>query len=48
MKKKSLEVNSYHHQAVKELAPGLSVMSLAEDGLIEAIEIKDKKFACRI
>ena len=45
LKKKSLEVNSYHHQAVKELAPGLSVMSLAEDGLIEAIEIKDKKFA---
>ena len=45
LKKKSLEVNSYHHQAVKDLAPGLSVMSLAEDGLIEAIEIKDKKFA---
>lgn len=45
LKKKSLDVNSYHHQAVKDLAPGLSVMSLAEDGLIEAIEIKDKKFA---
>ncbi|MBO4784533.1 MAG: gamma-glutamyl-gamma-aminobutyrate hydrolase family protein [Lachnospiraceae bacterium] len=45
LKKKSLEVNSYHHQAVKDLAPGLSVMALAEDGLIEAIEIKDKKFA---
>ena len=45
LNKKSLEVNSYHHQAVKDLAERLNVMALAEDGLVEAIEIKDKKFA---
>ena len=29
-------VNSYHHQAVKELAAPLSAMAVSEDGLIEA------------
>ena len=37
-------VNSYHHQAVKELAPGAEAMAYSEDGLIEAICIPDKKF----
>ena len=37
-------VNSYHHQAVKELAPSLTKMALSEDGLIEAVGITDKKF----
>lgn len=32
-----LMVNSYHHQAVKDVAPGLQVMATAEDGLIEAV-----------
>ena len=30
-------VNSYHHQAVRELAPGLEVMAKAPDGIIEAV-----------
>ena len=30
-------VNSHHHQAVKDLAPGFSVMGQSEDGIIEAI-----------
>ena len=38
------EVNSYHHQAVKNLAESLSVMAVSEDGLIEAACVKDKKF----
>ena len=42
------EVNSYHHQAVKELAPGLEKMAVSEDGLIEAISVKNKKFAIGI
>jgi putative glutamine amidotransferase len=33
-----LEINSYHHQAVKDLAPGVRCTAQAEDGLIEAIE----------
>ena len=45
LNKKSLEVNSYHHQAVKELAPALNIMAEAEDGLTEAVEIKGKSFA---
>lgn len=33
-----LEVNSYHHQAVQVLAPGLAVAAWAADGVIEAVE----------
>jgi putative glutamine amidotransferase len=33
-----LEINSFHHQAVKDLAPGVRCSAQAEDGLIEAIE----------
>lgn len=31
-------VNSYHHQAVKDVAPRLRVAARAEDGLVEALE----------
>jgi putative glutamine amidotransferase len=33
-----LHINSFHHQAVKHLAPGLRVVARADDGLVEAIE----------
>ncbi|MFC6332362.1 gamma-glutamyl-gamma-aminobutyrate hydrolase family protein [Paenibacillus septentrionalis] len=33
-----LNVNSYHHQAIHELAPGCQVMARASDGVVEAIE----------
>lgn len=39
-----LQVNSYHHQAIKDKADRLSVMAVSEDGLIEAVEMPDKKF----
>ena len=37
----NFEVNSYHHQAVKDLAPGLKASAKASDGLVEAIESED-------
>lgn len=31
-------VNSFHHQAIKEVAPGLKVSARAADGVVEAVE----------
>lgn len=42
--KKTLSVNSYHHQAVKSLAETLKAMAVSEDGIIEAVEMPGKKF----
>lgn len=35
----SFRVNSLHHQAVLDLAPGLRVSAVADDGVVEALEI---------
>ena len=39
-----LGVNSYHHQAVKTLAPSLTVMAESEDGLVEAVYMPEKTY----
>jgi putative glutamine amidotransferase len=39
-----LRVNSMHHQAVKDLAPGLVPSAVAPDGLIEAVEFTESPF----
>jgi putative glutamine amidotransferase len=39
-----LPVNSFHHQAVKDVAPTLRVASTAPDGVIEALEGQDASF----
>lgn len=39
-----LAVNSYHHQAVKTLAPRLEVMATSEDGLVEAVFLPECPF----
>ena len=39
-----IAVNSYHHQAVKDLAPELKIMAEAEDGIVEAVCRPENKF----
>ncbi|MFN2226470.1 MAG: gamma-glutamyl-gamma-aminobutyrate hydrolase family protein [Anaerolineae bacterium] len=41
----ALEVNSLHHQAIRDLAPGLMVTAHAPDGLVEAVEVEGHPFA---
>ena len=41
----SLTVNSSHHQAVKEPAPGIRVTARAGDGIVEAYEYGDRVVA---
>ena len=41
---RELPVNSYHHQAVKALAPGLAAMGTAADGIVEAVYMPGKRF----
>lgn len=41
----NLMVNSFHHQAVKKLAPNFIGSAISEDNLIEAMEHKTKRFS---
>lgn len=43
-----LQVNSLHHQGIKDLAPNLKATAYAPDGLIEGIELPDRKFALAV
>lgn len=40
-----LKVNSLHHQAVKDVAPGFHAVAHAPDGITEAIELPSHPFA---
>ncbi|MBO4789659.1 MAG: gamma-glutamyl-gamma-aminobutyrate hydrolase family protein, partial [Oxalobacter sp.] len=39
-----LEVNTLHHQAVKDLGKDLIPMAVAPDGIIEAVQLASKRF----
>jgi putative glutamine amidotransferase len=43
--KTSSWVNTLHHQAIRELAPGLRSTAVAPDGLIEGVEIPNHPYA---
>ena len=36
--KQEIEVNSYHRQAIRKLAPNFKVVATSKDGIVEAIE----------
>lgn len=39
-----LQVNSRHHQSIKQVAPGLRVVGRAPDGIVEAVEVPEAPF----
>ncbi len=41
----SIRVNTFHHQAVKDAAPGFIVSAVASDGIVEGIESTRHTFA---
>jgi putative glutamine amidotransferase len=42
-RKKSVRVNSSHHQAIDTLAPGLTITAWAPDGIIEGVELSSDR-----
>jgi putative glutamine amidotransferase len=40
----TLGVNSFHHQAIKNLAPDLEIAARSEDGLVEAVCLPSQSF----
>lgn len=38
----ALQVNSFHHQAIRDVAPALCAVATAPDGLVEAVVMRDR------
>jgi putative glutamine amidotransferase len=43
-----LQVNSLHHQGLKDLAPGLRAAGHSPDGLVEAVELPEHPYAISV
>ena len=43
-KSTNVQVNSLHHQGIKDVAPGLNPSGIAPDGLVESVEIQGHPF----
>ena len=41
-------VNSLHHQAIKDVAPGLTITARATDGVVEAVEATEHPFVVAV
>ena len=46
MGKAEFEATSWHHQALDTVAPGLEVVARAPDGVIEAVDVRDRIPTC--
>jgi putative glutamine amidotransferase len=44
----AIDVNSFHHQAVRDLGRGLRAVAWAPDGVIEGIEATDRPFSVAV
>ena len=44
LQRRECPVNSYPHQGIRSLAPGLSIMATAQEGLIEGVYLPQKRF----
>ena len=42
--KDEIKANSYHHQGIKVLAPGLAPMAFSDDGLVEGCYDPERKY----
>jgi putative glutamine amidotransferase len=42
--RETVRVNSFHHQALGSLAPGISVTARARDGVVEAVEFPERSW----
>jgi putative glutamine amidotransferase len=41
-------VNSNHHQAIRDVDTGLTVIATASDGIIEAVQMNDRDFVLAV
>ena len=44
----TLQVNSLHHQGIKNVAPGLKAVAISSDGLVEAVEYSGHPFGIAV